>query len=303
MVLIEGDRECVVAQPSREGKPSHPAISGDGRRMAVVRTDPQGRTCVEVTDVATGPLGWLQRLGSSVTTTTLSEIVAVDLSDDGRELGFLTSDGALHVSPTRSDRNGRSVWMGLPAVEGSRSRGRDLSLLSDGRLAVQTESGAWLITDGTTTMRARLADVDPENHARVTRDWGARLPQADAARIEHLVDRFGACATDLSVAPNGSAALVQMPSGDGRVRNVLIELESGREADLGISHPMPAVWRDEGREVVVADGVSARLSRVFPGWDRDLGQADLARRRDEVGTVHHEEAFLVVNGVRIPRRA
>lgn len=302
VVLSENGKDTVVAVPNRDGTPSHPSLSADGTRLATLRTDSDGGTRIEVTPAATGLLGGVQRLLSSSVIGTGARILAVDLSDDGDLLAFLTDDASLHVSPTMGSHRTLSVWMGMPEIDGVKQMGRDLEFLSDGRVAIETTTGAWFVTDFGSFSRAALRLVDPDGYAACVRETMARVPALSETQAQALVERFGRAAAAACPSPDGQVVLVQAPVSPGRVQNHLLEPCSGREATLGQSAPHPPEWLQSGRGVRIPDGPFACLDEIFPAWGRDLGQESLQQRQREAGGIVREDGFVIVGGVRIPRR-
>lgn len=302
VVLCENGRETVVAQPTRDGVPGQPTLSADGTRLATVRTTANGCTHVEVTHAETGLLGGVRRLLSSSVIGVGPDILAADLSDDGGEIALLTSDATLHISPTLGSSHARNAYLALPEIDGVKQHGRDIEYLADGRLAIETTTGAWLVTDGQTMSPVPLSVVVPGGAQTWCRQATQRLPGLTETQVRALVDRFGSAATAASSSPDGQVVLVQVRTTGERVRNHLLEPRSGRETVLGDSPANAPEWPLGGREVSIPDGPSARLADVFPGWDFDLGQEALQRRQQEVGTITHDGGFVIVNGIRIPRR-
>lgn len=302
VVLAEDGRETVVAQPTRDGVPGRPTLSADGTRLATVRTGARGDTHVEVTHAETGLLGGIRRLLSSSLIGVGAEIVATDLSDDGSEIALLTDEASLHISPTLGSKHGRNVFFALPEVDGVKPFGRDIEFLSDGRLAIETTTGAWLVTDGTSMAPVPLSVVVPGGAETWCRQATDRLPGLTEPQVRALVDRFGAAAAAACASPDGHVVLVQVRTAGERVRNHLLEPRSGRETVLGDSPANPPEWLGGGREVSIPGGPSARLADVFPSWDFDLGQEALQRRQQEAGTISRDGGFVIVNGIRIPRR-
>ncbi|MBM3461441.1 MAG: hypothetical protein FJX76_05020 [Armatimonadetes bacterium] len=302
VVLREDGRETVVAEPNRDGAPSRPTLSDDGTRLATIRTLNE-RTSVEVTHASTGLLGGVRRLLSSSTIGTGHPIVAADLSDNGDEIAFMTDESHIHVSPTLGAKNARNSWTELPSMEGVPTRGRDLEFLSDGRLAIETSSGTYLISDckgGFQFVSQR--EIDPDAYEARCREAMQRMPALNPDEARLLVDRWGTAAARATVSPDGRAVLLQIPVSADRVQNLILERRSGQHATIGMSPAREPQWSVDGREVWIADGPNARLARLFPAWDIDLGQGDLKRRQDEVGGVERREEFVIANGVKVPVR-
>lgn len=301
VILSEGEDAEEVAKPSRDGAPGRPSISDDGKRLAYVRLDPQGGDSrMEVTNAATGFLGGLRRLASSSLVSTMHSITGVDLAPDGNMIAYVTSNGAVHANATLNGQ-GKSYYDELPLVEGVRLGAEDVEFLPNGQLAVQTTGGTYLLVDleGHCTQISREA-FDPVGFKERHAAFRERLPGLTDTEARWALDTFGDAMVGAYPSDDASAVLVQIKRDRDRVENIVMDRRGGERVSIGASAEAPVTWT-KGL-VAVEGGPSGHLRTLFKGWDRDLGQDDLHRRRQEIGEVVHEDEHVVVNGVRVPKR-
>ena len=149
-------KEAEVAKVSEEdGPPARPSISADGSRLAYVRRPPKGGGHIETMRADTGPVGKVERTLSWHSLATTYPIEAVDLSEDGTSMAYV-SPSRITVAPVPG-LEGSERSLGMPEMDGIPALATDVEFLPGGRVAVETGAGTYLLLDP----QGNLSPVSP----------------------------------------------------------------------------------------------------------------------------------------------
>lgn len=312
-VILDGRR---LAMPKGKGAPERPAVAGDGSRAAWIRDG-----SVEVVDVKSGFASKLRQLATWHAITPMRPALAVDLSQDGATLAYLSED-RLHLQTGEQHR-----FFDLPA------KPADLECLPGGRTAVETQYGTYLLVDEQGQAEPLpLAAFDPEGAAARRRSAEAALPDLAATELDTLLEDFGTALRGAQASPDGRRVALQVAD-----RHLLLDRRTGQRTELGRGPGTPPSWSPDGsflaadlhegafvlrgaersrplpgpaagarfdadgRGLTLRDGRHVALDQVFDGWTLDMGTGLLRTGGDDLQVVVRDNT-VQIGAVRLEQR-